>query len=54
MDYAGITKEAVLLAMGGKIEIWSPEQYASSAAFDPNEFADLANTVMGGDDEIEL
>ena len=52
LDYAGITKEAVLLAMEGKIEIWSPEQYASTAAFDPNEFADLANDVMGGDNEV--
>ncbi len=52
MDYAGITKEAVLLAMNGKIEIWSPEQYSSTAAFDPNEFADLANDVMGGENEV--
>ena len=51
MDYAGITKDAVLLAMNGKVEIWSPEQYASTAAFDPNEFADLANDVMGGEND---
>lgn len=48
LDYAGITKEAILLAMDDRIEIWSPEQHASMATFDPNAFADLANDVMGG------
>ncbi|MDX1912006.1 MAG: division/cell wall cluster transcriptional repressor MraZ [Saprospiraceae bacterium] len=50
MDYAGITREAILLAMNDKIEIWSAEHYASTAAFDPGQFADLANDVMGGDE----
>lgn len=48
LDYAGITKEAILLAMDDRIEIWSPEQHNTMAAFDPNAFADLANDVMGG------
>ncbi|MBL7780961.1 MAG: division/cell wall cluster transcriptional repressor MraZ [Saprospiraceae bacterium] len=48
LDYAGITKEAILLAMDDRIEIWSPEQHTSMATFDPNAFADLANDVMGG------
>lgn len=48
LDYAGITKEAILLAMDDRIEIWSPEQHNSMATFDPNAFADLANDVMGG------
>jgi MraZ protein len=48
MDYAGITKDAILLAMDDRIEIWSPEQHHHMAAFDPNAFADLANDVMGG------
>jgi MraZ protein len=48
LDYAGITKEAILLAMDDRIEIWSPEQHISMATFDPNAFADLANDVMGG------
>ncbi|MCC7246478.1 MAG: division/cell wall cluster transcriptional repressor MraZ [Saprospiraceae bacterium] len=49
MDYAGITKQAILLAMDDRIEIWSPEAHADTAALDPNSFADLANDVMGGD-----
>lgn len=53
LDYADIAKEAVLLAMNNKIEVWSPTQYASTAAFDPNEFADLANDVMGGGFDVE-
>ena len=48
MDYAGILKEAVLVAMDDRIEIWSPEEHARVAAMDSNAFADLANDVMGG------
>ena len=48
MDYAGLSKEAVLVAMDDRIEIFSPEEHARVAAMDSNEFADLANTVMGG------
>lgn len=47
LDYAGIAKDAVLLAMGEKIEIWAAEHYVSTDAFNPEEFADLANDVMG-------
>lgn len=49
MDYASITKEAILVAMDDRIEIWSQEQHLSLAAFDPNSFADLANDVMGNE-----
>jgi MraZ protein len=48
MDYAGLNKEAVLVAMDDRIEIWSPEAHAEVAAMDSNMFADLANDVMGG------
>lgn len=51
LDYAGISKEAVLMAMDDRIELWSPEQYAITANFDPNAFADLANQVMGGGED---
>jgi MraZ protein len=51
LDYAGISKEAVLMAMDDRIELWSPEQHAINANFDPNGFADLANQVMGGGEE---
>jgi MraZ protein len=48
MDYADISKAAVLVAMDDRIEIWSPEAHAQVAAMDSNMFADLANDVMGG------
>ena len=48
MDYAGFSKDAVLVAMDDRIEIWSPEAHAQVAAMDSNMFADLANDVMGG------
>jgi MraZ protein len=48
MDYAQIAKEAVLVAMDDRIEIWSPELYASVASIESDNFADLANMVMGG------
>lgn len=48
MDYAGLSKTAVLVAMDDRIEIWSPEAHADVAAMDSNLFADLANNVMGG------
>ena len=48
MDYAGLSKEAILVAMDDRIEIWSPEEHQRLAAMDSNDFADLANNVMGG------
>lgn len=48
MDYASLSKDAVLVAMDDRIEIWSPEAHAQVAAMDSNMFAGLANDVMGG------
>ena len=48
MDYANFSKEAILVAMDDRIEIWSPEAHAQVAGIDSNTFADLANDVMGG------
>lgn len=49
MDYAALRDDAILVAMEDRIEIWSPEVYQAMLNIDPNEFADLANQVMGGD-----
>lgn len=51
MDYASLGKEAVLVAMDDRIEIWSPDAHAQVAAMDSNDFADLANHVMGGGED---
>lgn len=51
MDYAGLTDDAILIAMDDRVEIWSPNQYNALLSIDPNQFADLANQVMGGGEE---
>ncbi|MEZ4940188.1 MAG: division/cell wall cluster transcriptional repressor MraZ [Saprospiraceae bacterium] len=48
MDYASLESEAILIAMDDRIEIWSPGHYEAMLSIDPNQFADLANDVMGG------
>lgn len=49
MDYAGLSDEAILVSMEDRIEIWAPEVYQSMLNINPNDFADLANQVMGGE-----
>jgi MraZ protein len=51
MDYADLSTEAILIAMDDRVEIWSPQQYEKMLSIDPNDFADLANVVMGGGEE---
>lgn len=51
-DFAGITKEVVLASVVNKIEIWDKAEYEKAIEYDPDEFADLAEEVMG-DLEIE-
>jgi MraZ protein len=50
LDYAGITGEALLLAMDDRIEIWSPTIY-NGLEIDPNQFSELSDQVLGGGDE---
>jgi len=52
--FAGITKEVVLSAVGSIIEIWDKELYEKAIDDAALDFADLAEEVMGGDDEVEL
>ena len=53
MAYADISKEAVLFAYADRIEIWSKDRYAEVMSQDSEDFADLAEEVMGSmnDDE---
>ncbi len=46
-DYAGVQKEVVLFAHGNKIEIWDKEAYDNLLTDEPDEFASLAEEVMG-------
>ena len=47
INYGGIKKEIVLASVVNKIEIWDKAEYESSISYDSDEFADLAEEVMG-------
>ncbi len=47
LDYAGISKNLVLLAYFDKIEIWSKEKYEALLLDEPLDFEALAEEVMG-------
>jgi MraZ protein len=56
LQYAGIDKEIVLFAYGNRIEIWDKDKYDNLLTDEPEDFADLAEEVMGknkseGEDE---
>jgi len=47
MTYGGIAKSIVLFAYANRIEIWDAERYEQVMSEDIDEFADLAEEVMG-------
>jgi MraZ protein len=47
MDFAGISKVAVLAGQYGKIEIWSEKQFGKLSGEVP-DFASLAEKILGG------
>ena len=47
IKYGGITKEIMLASVVNKIEIWDRAEYEAAVDYDPEEFADLAEEVMG-------
>jgi MraZ protein len=47
IKYGGISKEVVLASVLTKIEIWDKDRYEKAVTYDPNEFARLAEKVMG-------
>lgn len=47
LAYAGVEKEVVLFAHGNKIEIWDKKVYDNLLTDEPEEFANLAEEVMG-------
>jgi MraZ protein len=55
MDYAGLIKNAILFAEGGKIEIWDSSKYKQFfESAEPNEVSNLAHKLLGGDLNIQL
>lgn len=47
LKYGGITKEMVLTSVVNRIEIWDKAAYEQAVDYDPDDFADLAEDVMG-------
>ncbi|TRX54276.1 division/cell wall cluster transcriptional repressor MraZ [Fulvivirga sp. M361] len=46
MQHAGLEKNAVVVGMGNKIEIWNPEEYKKYSIGDPDEFSALAQKYL--------
>ncbi|MEM9888911.1 MAG: division/cell wall cluster transcriptional repressor MraZ [Bacteroidota bacterium] len=47
LEYAEIEKEAVLFAYDDRVEIWAKDKYHDFLDEDPEQFADLAEEVLG-------
>ncbi len=50
LKYAGITRELVLFAYSDYIEIWDKDTYERLLSDEPEDFARLAEQVMGDND----
>lgn len=53
MTFAGIQKEIVVSSAINIVEIWDKEQYEKAIDDAANDFADLAEEVMGGNNELD-
>ena len=53
VSFAGITKELVLSSAVNIIEIWDKEQYEKAIDDAADDFADLAEEVMGFEDDTD-
>lgn len=51
MGYANIKKEIIVFAYADRIEIWDKEKYAEMMSDGVDDFADLAEQVMGSLEE---
>lgn len=46
LRYAALEKEAVVVGMGNRIEIWNPDSYEEYLIKDPDEFSNLAQKYL--------
>lgn len=46
LGYAGLEKDAVVVGMGNKVEIWDPTTYEKHLISDPGEFSKLAQKYL--------
>ena len=49
MSFAGVSKEVVLFAYADRIELWDKKRYDEMMSEEMDDFADLAEDVMGKD-----
>lgn len=49
-NFAAISKDIVMASVANKIEIWDKDEYEKAISYDPEEFANLAEEVMGEND----
>lgn len=54
IGFAGITKELVLSSAVNIIEVWDKEKYENAIDDAAVDFADLAEEVMGFDEDVDL
>ncbi len=47
LNYGGIVKQIVLSSVVNRIEIWDKDAYEDAVNYDPDDFAKLAEDVMG-------
>jgi len=53
MNYAGIAKEVILFAFSNRIEVWAKDKYEQLMTDEPEDFAALAEEVMGKPERTE-
>jgi MraZ protein len=46
LTYANIEREAIVVGMGNRIEIWEPSRYQEYLIKDPGEFSELAQKYL--------
>lgn len=46
LNYASLEKDAVVVGMGNKVEIWNPAVYEQHLISDPTEFSQLAQKYL--------
>lgn len=53
MEYAGIDKEIILSAYSNIVEVWDKTKFDNLLTREPEDFANLAEEVMGGNKQNE-
>ncbi|MCF8236047.1 MAG: division/cell wall cluster transcriptional repressor MraZ [Bacteroidales bacterium] len=53
MKFGNISREIVLASMGNRIEVWDKEAYEQAVDYQPEDFAGLAEEVMGDQEGVD-